>query len=77
MVAGEVMKLILVFSDKPPIEVDKVERIKLRHGKDEYEVRPSNDSLLVRIEAHGDGLAMDLAVFPIGGNGIRVKGGLR
>jgi hypothetical protein len=33
--------------------------------------------LLVRLEEHDNGLALNLAMFPTGGNGVRLKGGLR
>ena len=40
------------------------------HGKD-------GSCLLVRIEEHHGGLAMDLAMFPADANGVRLKGVLQ
>jgi hypothetical protein len=52
-------------------------------GDDHFEMREAGSQrgerggLLVRLEEHDGGLALDLAVFPMGGNAVRMKGGLR
>lgn len=52
------------------------DRVRVMLGKDHFEMR-EQDGLLVRLEEHDGGLAMDLAMFPNGGNAVRLKGGLR
>lgn len=69
------MKLVIYRSDGPPIEV-AADRVRVLCGHDHFEMREQG-GLLVRIEEHDGSLAMDLAVFPTGANGIRLKGGLR
>lgn len=68
------MKLIVYRPDGPPIEIES-DRINIVHGVDRFEIRPSDNTLLVRIEEHQGGLAMDLAIFPNGGNSMRIRGG--
>lgn len=70
------MKIVIYRSDGPPVEVEG-ERVRVRRGPDHFELREQQDSLLVRIEEHDGGLALDLTVFPTSANGIRLKGGLR
>lgn len=76
------MKLLVHRYDGPPFEIEG-DRVRIMCGKDHYEMReqvghgPDGTYLLVRIEEHDGGLALDLAVFPYGGNAIRLKGGLR
>lgn len=69
------MKLMIYRSGEPPIEIEG-ERVRVMCGQDHFEMREQG-GLLVRIEEHDGGLAMDLAVFPNGGNAVRLKGGLR
>lgn len=75
------MKLVIYKFDGPPVEIE-AHRIRVMCGQDHFELREQvahggAQSLLVRLEEHDGGLAMDLAVFPTGANGIRLKGGLR
>lgn len=76
------MKLVVQRSGEPPLEIE-CERLGVTCGKDTYELREQaghgtdGSYLLVPIEAHDRGLALDLAVFPSGGNAVRLKGGLR
>ncbi len=69
------MKLLVEREGKPPIEIEGV-RVRVMCGRDHFEMREQG-GLLVRIEEHDGGLAMDLAVFPQGANAVRLKGGLR
>lgn len=69
------MKLIIEREGAPPVEIEGV-RVRVLCGNDHFEMRDQG-GLLVRIEEHDGGLATDLAVFPMGGNAIRLKGGLR
>jgi hypothetical protein len=69
------MKLVIYQQGGAPIEIE-ADRVRVMCGQDHFEMR-EQDGLLVRIEEHDGGLAMNLAVFPIGGNAIRLKGGLR
>ena len=69
------MKLVIYQRGGAQIEVD-ADRVRVLCGQDHFEMR-EQEGLLVRIEEHDGGLAMNLAVFPIGGNAIRLKGGLR
>jgi hypothetical protein len=67
---------------KVPIEID-ADRVRVMCGKDHFEMREQSahgreeGGLLVRLEEHDGGLASDLAMFPGGGNAVRLKGGLR
>lgn len=76
------MKLVIYKPDGPPIEIE-AHRVRVMCGRDHYEMREQQghgrdgSSLLVRLEEHDGGLSMDLAVFPNGGNAVRLKGGLR
>lgn len=71
------MKLVIHQKDGPPITVEG-DRVRLQNGDDAYEVRGVHDgSLSIRLEEHADRIALHLAVFPTGANGIRIKGGLR
>lgn len=70
------MKVVIYRNDGPPITVEG-ERIRVTRGNDHFEMRDQQDSLLVRIEEHDGGLALDLAVFPSSTNGVRLRGGLR
>lgn len=69
------MKLLVTRPDGPPIEIE-ADRVRVFCGPDHFEMR-EQDGLLVRIEEHDGGLALNLAVFPMGGNAVRLKGGLR
>lgn len=69
------MKLVVYRSGDVPIEIE-ADRLRVMCGKDHFEMR-EQDGLLVRIEEHDGGLAMHLALLPTGGNGVRLKGGLR
>lgn len=76
------MKLRVHRLSEPPVEVDG-DRVRITCGNDHYEIREQHGHgkdgtyLLVRLEEHDGQLALDLAVFPTGGNSIRLKGGLR
>lgn len=76
------MKLVIYQHGDRPIEIE-ADRVNVMVGQDHFELREvtghgkDGSSLLVRIEEHDGGLAMDLAVFPAGGNAVRLKGGLR
>jgi len=76
------VKLVIYQHGGAPIEIE-AERVRVLCGDDHFEMRSAGSSrgeqggLLVRIEEHDGGLALDLAVFPQGGNAIRLKGGLR
>ena len=76
------MKLVIYKPDGPPIEID-AHRVRVMCGQDHFELREQQGhgrdgaSLLVRLEEHDGGLALDLAMFPNGGNAVRLKGGLR
>ena len=76
------MKLMIYRANEPPLEIEG-ERIRIACGRDNYEMREQQGHgrdgsyLLVRIEEHDGSLALDLAVFPNGGNSVRLKGGLR
>jgi hypothetical protein len=65
-----------------PIEIE-ADRLRVFCDRDHFELREQTahgrdgSSLLVRLEEHDGGLALDLAVFPNGSNAIRLKGGLR
>ena len=69
------MKIMIYKLDGPPIEID-AHRVRVMCGQDHFEMREQG-GLLVRLEEHDGGLAMDLAMFPNGGNAVRLKGGLR
>jgi hypothetical protein len=69
------VKLVIYQHGGTPIEIE-ADRVRILCGDDHFEMR-EQEGLLVRIEEHDGGLAMNLAVFPIGGNAIRLKGGLR
>lgn len=69
------MKLVIERNGEPPIEVEGV-RVRIMTGQDQFEIREQG-GLYVRLEEHDGGLALDLAVFPNGGNAVRLKGGLR
>ena len=76
------MKLVIYQEGGPPVEIE-AQRFRVMCDSDHYEMREQTShgrdgsSLLVRIEEHDNGLAMDLAVFPYGANAVRLKGGLR
>ena len=75
------MKLMIYRHGDAPIEIE-AERVRVMCGLDHFEMRTQVEHggaqrLLVRLEEHDGGLAMDLAVFPTGANGVRLKGGLR
>lgn len=78
------MKLVIYQHGDRPIEIE-ADRVRVMCGPDHFEMREQQgqglgrdgSSLLVRLEEHDGGLAMDLAVFPNGGNAVRLKGGLR
>ena len=76
------MKLIIYQSGDRPLEIE-ADRVRVMCGADHFEMREQighgrdGSSLLVRLEEHDGGLAMDLAMFPNGGNAVRLKGGLR
>ena len=69
------MKLVIYQHGDAPITIE-ADRVRVLCGQDHFEMR-EQDGLLVRIEEHDDALTIDLAVFPHGGNAIRLKGGLR
>lgn len=69
------MKLVIYRHGEPPIEVE-ADRVRVMCGLDHFEMRDQG-GLIVRLEEHDGGLASDLAVFPGGGNTVRLKGGLR
>lgn len=69
------MKIVIYKLDGPPIEIEGT-RVRVMCGLDHFEMR-EQEGLLVRLEEHDGGLAMDLALFPAGANGVRLKGGLR
>jgi hypothetical protein len=58
-----------------PIEIE-ADRVRVLCDLDHFEMREQG-GLLVRLEEHDGALAQDLAVFPQGGNAVRLKGGLR
>ena len=76
------MKLLIHRPGQPPLEVEG-DRVSITCGRDNYELREQQghgrdgSCLLVRLEEHDGSLALDLAVFPNGGNSVRLKGGLR
>ena len=76
------MKLVIYQHGAAPIEIE-ADRVRVMCGQDHFEMREQQghgrdgSSLLVRIEEHDGGLAGDLAMFPNGGNAVRLKGGLR
>lgn len=69
------MKLVIYQHGGAPIEIE-ADRVRVMCGQDHFEMREQG-GLLVRLEEHDGGLAMDLAMFPNGGNAVRLKGGLR
>jgi len=69
------VKIVVERSGEPPVEIEGV-RVRVMCGRDHFEMREQG-GLLVRLEEHDGGLAMDLAVFPQGANAVRMKGGLR
>ena len=86
------MKIVIYFADKPPLEIDAervrvyagADHFEMREANKGGALQQGG--LLVRLEEHqrrgADGevetwrLAMNLAVFPNGANGVRLKGGL-
>ncbi|HSN25520.1 MAG TPA: hypothetical protein VLT45_04520 [Kofleriaceae bacterium] len=71
------MKLIIHRKGQAPLEVE-ADRVHVHHGPDHFELRGHTlGGVLVRIEEHDGGLTGDLAMFPEGGNSVRLKGGLR
>jgi hypothetical protein len=76
------VKLVIYQHGDRPIEIE-ADRVRVMCGQDHFEMREQQghgrdgSCLLVRIEEHDGGLAMDLAVFPNGANAVRLKGGLR
>ena len=78
------MKLLIERNGEAPIAIEgDGMRVRVMCGRDHFEMREQTahgrdgSSLLVRLEEHDGGLAMDLAVFPYGANAVRLKGGLR
>jgi len=75
------VKLVIYQGDRP-IEIE-TDRAHVLCGQDHFELREQQghgrdgSSLLVRLEEHDGLLATDLALFPTGGNSVRLKGGLR
>lgn len=69
------MKLVIYKLDGPPIEIE-AHRVRVLCGKDHFEMRELA-GLLVRLEEHDGGLALDLALFPTSANSVLLKGGLR
>ena len=75
------MKLLVYQLDGSPIEIE-AHHVRVMCGQDHFEMRTQVEhggaqSLLIQLEEHDGGLAMDLAVFPTSANGVRLKGGLR
>ena len=68
------MKLV-IYQHGAPV-TNEADCVRVMCGQDHFEMREQS-GLLVRIEEHDGGLAMDLAVFPNGGNAVRLKGGLQ
>ena len=69
------MKITIYRRNDVPLEVEG-DRLRVMCGLDHFEMR-EQDGLLVRIEEHDARLEHTLAVFPGGGNIVRLKGGLR
>jgi len=67
------VKLVVYREGEPPIEIE-ASRLRVLCGRDHFEMREKG-GLLIRLEEHDGELAMDLAVFPNGGNAVRLKGG--
>ncbi len=70
------MKLVIYRPNDRPIEVE-ADRVRVLCSQDHFEMRELENGLLVRLEEHDGHLAMDLAMFPHGGNAVRLKGGFR
>lgn len=71
------LSLVVHRAGEPPMSVSG-ERVYIACGLDLFEIRPHGEGgIAVRIEEHADRLALDLAMFPVGGNSVRLKGGLR
>ena len=70
------MKLVVERKGQAPLEIEGAVRVRVVCGPDHFEFREQG-GLLVRIEEHDGGLATELAMFPSGGNSVRLKGGLR
>jgi hypothetical protein len=70
------VKLVIHRSDAPPLTIES-DRVFVTRGLDHFRLTEQEEGLLVRLEEHDNGLALNLAVFPTGGNGVRLKGGLR
>jgi len=73
--AWGVVKLVIERAGQAPLEIEGF-RVRVFCGLDHFEFREQG-GLLIKIEEHAGGLATDLAVFPNGGNSVRLKGGLR
>lgn len=72
------LKLVIRHADKPPTVINDGQFVQIVCGEDVFGIWPHGDGgILVRIEEHADRLASHLAVFPEGGNSVRLKGGLR
>jgi len=69
------VKIMIYKLDGPPIEIEG-HRVRVMCGLDHFEMR-EQEGLLVRLEEHDGNRAVDLALFPAGANGVRLKGGLR
>jgi hypothetical protein len=69
------VKLIIYQPGGEPIEIE-AHRVRVLCGLDHFEMREQS-GLLVRLEEHAGNLTSELAVFPNGGNTVRLKGGLR
>lgn len=77
------MKIVIYRHGEAPIEIEG-ERVRVMCGQDHFDMRgergegaEEQGGLLVRLEEHDGTLAVDLALFPAGSNGVRLKGGLR
>jgi hypothetical protein len=69
------VKIVIYQHGGTPIEIEG-ERVRIMCGRDHFEMREQG-GLLVRLEEHDGSLAIDLALFPAGNNGVRLKGGLQ
>ena len=74
------MKIVVYRHGSEPVEIE-ADRVRVFCGLDHFEMRERGSDgprggLLVRLEEHDGGLAADLAVFPDGGNAVRLRGGL-
>lgn len=76
------MRIVIYRHGSDPVAVD-ADRVRVTCGPDHLDMREHGSSghahggLLVRLEEHDGALGTDLAVFPLGSNSVRLKGGLR